>query len=322
MEQLMTGCLALMFACSAAMAQPNAALGYWRAFEIAPDDFEAAIQEAYRADPAWRPTEEVAALLAEQQGSIAMMVRAAAIGPCDFQVEKDQGLNALMPEAGLMRRGSKILAADARRLLATGDVEAAAERVAAMLAMGEHASHGSFLISSLVGCAIMSNASAEAGLLIDSGKLTPAGRRALAEACARFDAGDPFSFRSALLDEKSMVLGWVRSFRGPDAGMRLYAEATNSGLDQAESDDLAALKAAGDRELAPAILKLGDCYDSLVRAWEGPDAEAALQRLGKEAAEGRHGPLARLLIPAMDKAWKRDQEGRAALRELGARLRE
>src|SRR6185503_1674624 len=150
------------------------------------------------------------------------LIKASVFEGCDWGVAYDEGVGALLPHLGHLRMSARVLAADARRMLAAGKGDEAARRVAAMFRMGAHACPDRIIISSLVGIAMVQIAADEAQVLAASGKLTEAGRAEILAALARCGGADQFQMKAALDTERRVMLGWIRgAAKGPEAGKQV-----------------------------------------------------------------------------------------------------
>jgi hypothetical protein len=219
------------------------------------------------------------------------VVSASTMEQCDWGPRFEDGLMCLLPHLGQLRTSARALALDARRLAEDGNGTLAAERVAAMFRLSEHASADTVIISTLVGVAIGNFASTVTDELHTQGDLTPAGARTIRAALRRVVTKDLYRTGEALETERRLVIDWLRrECKGPDAGkvlvrhLSLLGSMREVGIDPREQvffmDEA---KLAGEFDRAERF------YDLVKLAWGRPNALAALQELELEAAEGQHG---------------------------------
>jgi len=287
----------------------NAALLYYRYFELLDDELADSVK-AFAADNGgwdnhdWIPNEELAEQLAAAD-SIRGFLRATTIDNADFGVEVELGVFAILSHLTPMRATARLVAADARRLAAEGDIDAAARRIAALHTAARHTSQDSVVISSLVGMAIAKLACGETQHLAESGQLSTESRDLLLDAINAYDNNDPFSARQSITNERDIFLAWIRVTFADATGQELLdAFATiagpqgHSGLAELTAEQLAADM---DRTL--------DYYDTALRVWPNPDAVAQLHDLEKVVQAGGFGATAVVIAPSLEKV--RENQTRA-----------
>ena len=273
----------------------NAAWVYIKAWDTLPTDQEKRVKfgEAVTERPkvGEKLTKAQREQLAAHAAFIEGVVAASSMEQCDWGPRFEDGLMCLLPHLGQLRNSARALALDARRLAEDGNGTLAAERVAAMFRMSEHACNDTVIISTLVGVAIGNFASTVTDELHKQGDLTPAGARTIRAALRRVVTKDLYRTGEALETERRLVIDWLRrECRGPDAGkflvrhLSLLGSMREVGIDPREQvffmDEA---KLAGEFDRAERF------YDLVKLAWNRPNALAALQELELEAAEGQHG---------------------------------
>lgn len=292
----------------------NAALLYYRAWFV----HQNALEE-YRTNDwsdAQNPDPALTAFLEHNQEFIADLVNAASYSNCDWEIEYEDGIGALLPHLGAMRNCARLLNADAYRLANLEEAAGAAERVAALYRMAAHQTNDRILISSLVSAAITSLANSTTETLIASGILTPAARDTILDAMDRFNPDDPFGVKQGIAGERDIFLAWIqKTYTGPGAGWRLVSETLPLLAGPADNDqdpylDLRML--TGDR-LSEEAQKASKAYDDMIAIWDVPDAADRLEGVGLLVESGHYGRLARLLVPAASKANQSDHRIRAEL---------
>ena len=173
--------------------QPNAALRYWQAIHGVQTEDSQKLREAYTG-PNSALTDEVKELLSKHRSEVNILIKASKMERCDFEVDYDEGFNAILPHLSPLRNSARILALDAQRAMSEGKPDEAAERLAAIFSMARHVCSDKLLISSLVGIAIESLA--ETNLQSMNDRLTQEGRADVLAALDKYDTVDPFGVRA------------------------------------------------------------------------------------------------------------------------------
>lgn len=307
-------------------ADRNGALKYWAAFigidraladRIRDVDWKAV---GSAATPEALPESFRAASEAIPEWVVNFLLHASSHERCDFEVEYEKGIQALMPHLGPARNSGRLLKVDARAKLAAGNVQGAADRIAAMYRLSEHVSRDRILISSLVSMAIAAGANEEVTALVASGRLTGEARDTIAGAISRFDQADPFGTRRSVGGEREITVNWIRTnFTGPHAGKNLMDQ-YGAALQGDRPGVGRVISAMDERRLAEALDQLSTYYDAGLAAWDRPDAVAHLDTLAEQAA-AKFGPLADMIAPALGRARRSDFEAQAALQAAGDALR-
>ncbi|MCC6659593.1 MAG: hypothetical protein IT437_01780 [Phycisphaerales bacterium] len=295
----------------------NAALVYWPAWTMIADETAKKV-----ADVDWdKPgvPREVADLLGPQEGdSISLMIEGSRLKRCDFEVQYEKGIDALLPHLGLARKGARVLRAAARVQAAAGDTGAAAVRLATIYRMAEHVSHDDILISSLVSMAMAAAANADAKALAASGTLTAAGRDELVSAISRLQGADPFRARASIAGERDLMIPWVKRLKGTNAGDELAAR-VRSGM-QVDQPQTAALRGLSGEALTNLTEGLSRYYDDATVAWDDKDPVNKLNTLAKDVGK-EYGALAVVLAPALGGARASDLKAQADLAETLAAVK-
>lgn len=221
--------------------------------------------------------------LARRQAEIDRLAAAASAGQCDFGADYSSGMETKLPYLEQQRALARVLAADAQRLAATGDKDAAAKRTAAVFRMSSQIGQSARTIIELLvamaiaqlGCEVVeqSPALAQAAWKTDI-------QQAITEVQRNVIGRGPDVVRS----EGDMMIAWVRS--APDGalvslGMKkrtateraaaadtlgpLFAEAAAAWKDSSGTTRLAAIdqkaKQAGVDDLFPGLVRLKGAFD-------------------------------------------------------------
>ncbi len=261
----------------------------------------------------------------EQDGNetIKQLIEATKLRKCDFEPAWEEGVALLLPHLGKMRSYARLLRVDARRCAMIGDADGAAERLAAMVRLANHAKEDHILISSLVGAAIGVLAITETEAALDAGKLTASAKATVLAAFDSLDQDDPFAMKPAIRGEQRWTLDWVKSnFRGDDAGQKLIA----TGLLHTTSDNsppnpvIRVISKMNEAELHAAVDRARPHCDTAIAVWNNPDVVEQLNTLDKKVADGDFGPLASILAPSFTKARSTAEKTHKSIEQIKQRL--
>lgn len=242
---------------------------------------------------------------------------------CDFHIEFENGYMALLPHLGELRNAARVLRLDARNQLATGNPDAAAERIAALYRMARHVSGDGPLISGLVAVAISTIADAEAAVLIESATLTEAGRETLLSAVRAFDAGDPFNLKGTVKSESTLANDWIRrTFTGPRAGKEMVSSFGWVDGDDIPKDAQIRIVTMDGEALRASLDRLDRYYDDALLALNSPRTSDLLAVIDGRVRNGEYGDVGRLIAPSFSKAFGSFQKGRDGLARTEALLRD
>lgn len=299
-------------------ADQNAALRYWRAYSLMDDDLNRLVGEVSESlsAPSFNPTPELRKAVGESEGVIEQLIRGSALPACDFGVDRELGIEALLPHLQPMRYFGRLLLIDARLRLEAGDEAGAAERIGASFRMAEHAAQDGFVISSLVGVAMWNQSRLVTERSLDSGALGAESRAVIRRALDAYPAGDPFHAVAAQRAESEMILGWLRATireTGGGEGLRAALGGQDTGF------DFTALDALDETALQSHVDLMRAAYDQVVAAWGSPDPQGALNKVNEEVRAGAFGELARLLLPSLGRYHQSVQKAQAdfaAFKEL------
>ena len=300
----------------------NAALVYYRAW-ISADPKLGDAQVLFDHDPendssVTLTRDEAIQLLKDAQGVVGTVMRAASMDHTDFGLDFDQGWALLLPHLGKLRDSARLLAADARRLLADNEPDAAAARAAALYGMARQAPDDGVLISSLVGASIANLANTLVREMLDAETLTPEGRDLIVASIERIRRDDPFGIRSSIEMERLVTTEWVRTaFRGPDAGKKLV----DSGFVETDPATRELLASLDEQQLNAETARVAEFYDHALRVWSYDDAVDRLEALSELIDSGAYGPLGKLFAPALQKCKNSDIKARAELGDITDALR-
>lgn len=257
--------------------------------------------------------------LDEHQEAIEDLIAATKLERCDFGTQYEKGIGTLLPQLGVMRNSAKLLVNDARRQRGT-DLDAAVDRLAATIRLGEHASHGSLVIGSLVGVAISEMARVEIVMLLETDELNAEQAGLVVSSLDRVLTDDPFHAVEAIQTEKTMMIAWIRNeFQGEDAGQRLSALLQFENND--DSDDLRRLSRMKGDQITALTEETARAYDDLIAAWQAEDPASEFRRIEHKLEQREYGLITTLLLPALGRIYENTTETERKLLELRDELR-
>ncbi len=273
----------------------NAALLYHRYWSLQTGELTEAVQAARFEPDDQQARETLEQALAENQSTIEGLLRATRVAECDFGIEYEQGINAMLPHLRPMRDGAHLLWADAERIAPT-DPDGAAERVAATIRMARHIEGDRVLISNLVAIALVNGAFERIEGLVVQGDLSADGRDKILELLRSIDPRDPLEVRTAIVTEEDVFLAWVgREYDGPDGPARFIAELGE--LAESPNTYKREIEAMSERQFEAALKRAHRAYADALTIWDSPDAFARLRTFHETVEQGVYGPIAQMLVP-------------------------
>ncbi len=301
----------------------NAALRYWRAFDMDNQTLDEILAASKSNDWAqgWRPDEEFLRDLESQRGMIDALLEASLLEQCDFGVDYQKGFEALLPHLGKMRRGAMLLMLEARVLADRGDIDGAVDRTRAVYAMAEHVTDDRILISSLVSLAMFRLADEMVISLQEAGLLAPDHSATLGETLMRFDQNDPFAIKRSIESERDITLSYLRRIvveRGIE-GTIAYLDSLMETDEDLEAEMRSAIP--DEKSLDRQIASYEEYYTLVLQAWDRPDAQSRISDLEKLYIEGKDGYIVGNLAVAARTIHTRYIEGgehyRQTMRRVG-----
>lgn len=292
----------------------NAALLYYKTWlEPVWTDLSKVCGDKYQgADPNWKPDADLIKLLEDNQGVVRMLIRASQAPEADFGIEFSQGINALLPHLNNMRASARILGCDARRCMVAGDVDGACERIAAIYRTAYHCTNDRVLISALVSIAITSLADTQTQIIIDTNRLSTAGKQMLLTEARLLAQPDGWSVKRSMEGERWWTTGWMRTIAtGPSAGQKIVDQLLPL-MDAPANGDLAKQLARMDEaEVSKMLDDAARFYDDVLKVWNSQDAQQKLRNLEEAIGRGDYGLIAQFVVPALGKCYQSDTKARA-----------
>jgi hypothetical protein len=296
---------ALMAAAPSEAAQEdahNAATWYQKAYGYL-DGLSDADREAIDAyEPGLPPSPALKLALSKVSTALAYARRGSRLRYADFGLAYDQGFALTLPHLHHSRVLARAIRADAMVRLHEGDADGAADRIATIYRMGEHAGGDRVIISSLVGQVMWELGERAMSAMIDRAALGPAEAAAVLRAVQDIPERDPFGYVEAVFMEQELGVATLE----------------RTLLDAGNPQGLAALMAPG--EVPPELARMSraeaeaaiDAYERAMSATaeifvtDDPQAAEARRAALEQAVEdGAYGPLTRLLLPALGKVHER-----------------
>jgi hypothetical protein len=239
-------------------------------------------------------------VLAGEEEKISALIDATRLKLCDFGLPYEKGVEALIPQLGEIRQSAKLLIADARRLEET-DMDAAVERLAAVIRMGEHASQTKTVIGSLVGVAIADMSREQSKRLLDEGKLSADQAGVLDRSLNRVLTDDPFHSLLAIKTEATIMPVWIKyNYIGKDAGKELSKLfSLVDGAAQGEDKEVRSIMQMNGEQIAKLADQMTTGYVDTVEAWQAEDSIHEMSEVEHGIVSGDYGMVGKLLLPAI-----------------------
>lgn len=297
----------------------NAALFYWRAWDIQPDTLVATVDAEFNGrDLEWTPSESVAKALADAQGFIKTLVRATTFPDCDFGLEYTLGRDMDLSHLTRLRDAARILVSDARRLQAEQKMDECVERVSALYSLATHARNDQLTHSSATAQGFARMASDEVRRLMAANALGAAQKETLKVAADRLSGNDPFRFADAIRREGAVTYHYLTArYSGATAGKALITAISVGGepeevVTPVLEMNATALKAAAERARG--------YYLQVADAWSKADALESLRALEQKILGLEFGPVAFLVCPGLSPAYESSGAQLQLIREARAML--
>ncbi|HYE63686.1 MAG TPA: hypothetical protein VD997_16970 [Phycisphaerales bacterium] len=298
----------------------NAALAYFEAWDMPTRKEFVRLNElaANVPEPDKKIQPELRAALSEHSGYVDSLLKAASIEHCDWGFGWSAGWGMLLPHLGWTRMSCRVLAADARRCMEDGSAIAAIERVRAMVRLGQHASEGPVLISSLVGIAIMQRGVTLTNELLDHHAFTPAQARMLLRVFEGIPREDLCHTRASIRKEREITVAWLlEKCRSAEPGLDYSRLMREMGMGASEWFVAGMTREQFERDLARAERY----YHEIDRAWAGELPQVRLSELEEQLMELQHGLIACQMTPSVGRAQKTVANLEKTLNKLERRLK-
>ena len=258
------------------------------------------------------PTPEVRAAFERIRPVLDRSRVAASITPCDFGLDRSAGFSLTLPHLMPMRALARLYGAEAALAMHDGEWTRATDSLAAVARIGRHAKSDGFVKSSMVSAAVLTLADERIGDLEATGELDAESATRLLGELQAFGAVDPLGLGQAFTSEADMARASIEGLIEKDpanVGGKLAElfgtpDATES-LAKLSADDL-----RGQLDQTDAL------YREIASLAASPDRAARAARIAEieaEVSEGKHGELAKVLLPSASRVFDIDDDIAAML---------
>lgn len=304
----------------AQLDQADCVKTYEAIWETVDPELWEAVNDLRSTTPAWYPDRAESKVFVEHLHVIERLVDATRLAPTPAPAESNEGWSNTTADQRNYRRTSYAFWVDACRLIAEGDPDGAAGRVAALIRLARQLAAEPQLSATAVASGCIQLAEELTDLVCASPSLTETGRRELLQAVTALDADDPAGFKNGLSGAERLVQWIARTFTGPDAGAKLVEslpipEERKRPLAEGEEEErgrrgwggrrgggmwpsrelVTQLHRMDEKEVQEAAKDFQIMFDAAMRVWHDEDAVTQLERLDLAAARDGFGPLARLI---------------------------
>ncbi len=260
--------------------------------------------------------QRVEAILLKASPAIQLLKEGTKARKADWELDKSQGFNLLLPHLSAMREASRLLNAEA--LIAATDVDRGGvlESLTAMGMLSAHAGQDKVLISSMVGAAMGTSLTDAAAVAIEGGAVDQKNAAQLMEALGPLKAPDAYRFGEAVRGEYGMLQSYLN---GPQGAAELKQMAQDNNMSDSERAQL-----SSPEQVSSMLRQCKGIYEQAAAAFDNPDPEAArrdLRQLEQFVAGGRAGPLAKLVVPSWTNVLEAKLRVQAQIAALIAQLK-
>ena len=312
-----------LIAAQAAFAQPaprqtsnNAALRYWQAFAHTPElneERQKSLADALA--PGGKLSDEHVKLLDDGRDALLYLRRGAALKECDWGLHYEDGPYLLLPQLVRSRNLARLAALRTRHRLAGGDGKGAVEDTLDALTLARHAGADGTMVAYLVQLAIeqVATESLAAGMA----GLDPA---ALDLAAKRLESLPPGgSLAATTRTEKESFFDWARTKLRAMKDDEPWQETILKPLgDQSGALEQAIEQAGGTRQgVLEQLDAFAPYYGEVAKILPLP-RDQFLARHKELRAGVEKNPIGKLIVPAYEMAYGRDQAGRTRMMMLKA----
>ena len=326
---LLAGALCFQRAAVAQLDQPDATKAYSHIWESVEDELWEAVADLRAAAPSWNPERASSKVLLANLEVVNRLIDATRL---EASAPESIGESVWAPRgenAREYRRSAYLLSVDATRLMAEGDADGAAKRVAAILRLMKQLASVPRMESAALAVMCLELVDEQITALTEAASLTDLGRQELRVALTALDPVDPAGCKRGL-EEALAGNEWIRErFKGDDAGEQIVQslpiseerKRADAAEEPARFEDgrrgreggrmrgggrrgfwisarlIAELRALDEEGVGEATRSFERMYRHAMEAWEQPDAVERLQRIDFDAARQIYGPLGPLRGP-------------------------
>jgi len=230
------------------------------------------LQDLDSADLSATQSEQLRLLLTKAAPAMDQIARATAERSCDFQLDRRDGLELLLPHLGRMRQASRLITAQSSLQLADGDMDAFVVSQGMLARTASHAGQDEILVGSLVGTAIGSMTVEQVRAAIDEGRINQERAQALLESTAVIRGEDPFRYAATPKRELEAIQATLQRMHERGDPMDALVE-MSGGLAPAE------LAEVSPRQLLRLLGQAEPIFRQVTMALQEPDPEHAREAL-------------------------------------------
>jgi hypothetical protein len=300
--------------------QPDAAQTYQSIWDSVDPALWEAANELRSTSTTWHPDRAESKVLVGNLPVVERLIDATRLTPTPPPEDADAGWEGPTADMRNYRRTSYVFWADACRLIAEGDPDAAAGRVAALMRLAGQLAAEPRIAATTTAASCLQLAQELVELVCTSPGLTEAGRQGLTQSVVALDPADPAGFKTGLSGAWRLSEWIAREFKGSDAGEKLVQslpipEDRKRPLAEGEQEDrgrrwgggrrgerglwpsrelVAELREMDQQEIEEAVKDFQAMFDAAMAAWSQDDAADQLERIDQSAMRNGFGPLARL----------------------------
>lgn len=302
----------------------NAALQYWPAmFILKEEPIRVAIERAAEEDPngvVWEVHPEFLTVLEDPsvEFAVTQLLQGAAIDDCDFAYQGDRYTHGRLPHLAGMRSCAMLLNVRARLARDDGRVERSGDYTAAMFRIACHLDSQEHYIVSMVTSTIVYEASEAAIELLHTDGCTDDQSERIIAAIGSLDADDPTGMRRTFRSEVKAETDSLRRLLCTDtieASMAGYRELCGDDYEEGDAEDLYQSEMPTLEDVRRSIDQYEAALARAAEAWEEEDVVGALDRLCKAVDAKEYGPLARMMMPALNNAAEKALGAETRLRD-------
>lgn len=247
--------------------------------------------------------ERAKVFLAKLAPLLSTIADAAAQRRCDFDLDRREGFELVLPHLGPMRKSVRLMQLQSEVQRGDGDMAGFVQTQSEVIRIATHPAQDEMVIGSLVGSAIAQSAMQHTRAAIDQGQCTQQAAKDLIEAMAPLRGDDPMRFASGPKHEFEALEATLK--RSSERGREGRGFYERLGVPPTESDGSAR---PSPRELLRALPQVKPIFDMQAQAMAEPDPAKARALLAKAdaMAQALQPPASgfRIMLPDLDRVMK------------------
>lgn len=223
---------------------------------------------------------------------------ASALPECAWGIDTSAGFSTLLPHLSQLRTAARSLRFDAEMRVASGDVDGAIGSLSSLAGIAQHSRSEGFLVSSLVSGAVAMVQERGIDQLLGSTLITPADAERLLASLGRYDPKDPMGLLHSMAQERDVARATLeRTFSGDEA-----ADELDGALGVDADERLRGIDPDNWRQEIDRTDAAYAAFERVVAMEDRDAARAEMARLAASIEAGEFGPLAQMLMPALDRS--------------------